>query len=164
MTRAHKGWGYSAGPIAAMGSRFQRKQRQHEQLEALLDPPRPPKIRFAGFGQPNGIHPPSRSTAHRHFMFARRPEVGFAHKEKLSYEQRCYESTRVREKYSDRFPVIVERDSNSAVPVVDKCAVATTRAREMSRTRTLSSVCTSRKRALTTRYPHALTPPTGAST
>lgn len=97
-------------------------------------------------------------------MFARRPEVGFAHKEKLSYEQRCYESTRVREKYSDRFPVIVERDSNSAVPVVDKCAVATTRAREMSRTRTLSSVCTSRKRALTTRYPHALTPPTGAST
>ena len=123
-----------------------------------------PKIRFAGFGQPNGIHPPSRPTAHRHFMFARRPEVGFAHKEKLSYEQRCYESTRVREKYSDRFPVIVERDSNSAVPVVDKCAVATTRAREMSRTRTLSSVCTSRKRALTTRYPHALTPPTGAST
>merc|ERR1712166_94043 len=54
-------------------------------------------------------------------MFARRPEVGFAHKEKLSYEQRCYESTRVREKYSDRFPVIVERDGNSDVPAVDKC-------------------------------------------
>eukprot|EP00964_Phaeocystis_antarctica_P129541 scaffold93381_cov63-Phaeocystis_antarctica.AAC.4 len=84
-------------------------------------------------------------------MFARRPEVGFAHKEKLSYEQRCYESTRVREKYSDRFPVIVERDGNSDVPAVDKCA--TTHAREMSRASTLSSACTSRKRALTARYP-----------
>ena len=55
-------------------------------------------------------------------MLARRPAVSFAHKEKLSYEQRCYESTRVREKYSDRFPVIVERDSNSDVPAIDKCA------------------------------------------
>lgn len=54
-------------------------------------------------------------------MLARRPAVSFAHKEKLSYEQRCYESTRVREKYSDRFPVIVERDSNSDVPAIDKC-------------------------------------------
>ena len=71
------------------------------------------------------IHPP-RKRYPQHIvisMFARRPEVGFAHKEKLSYEQRCYESTRVREKYSDRFPVIVERDGNSDVPAVDKCAV-----------------------------------------
>ena len=67
-------------------------------------------------------------------MFARAPEVGFAHKQKLSYEQRCYESGRVREKYSDRFPVIVERDGKSNVPAVDKCAACTSHAREKSRT------------------------------
>ena len=37
-------------------------------------------------------------------MLARRPAVSFAHKEKLSYEQRCYESTRVREHLSS-FPL-----------------------------------------------------------
>ena len=161
MTRAHKGWGYSAGPIAAMGTRFQRKLADLETWTRSLTPHQSFRGVWSG---PTTQRHPSAQLPPPDFMFARRPEVGFAHKEKLSYEQRCYESTRVREKYSDRFPVIVERDSNSAVPVVDKCAVATTRAREMSRTRTLSSVCTSRKRALTTRYPHALTPPTGAST
>ena len=69
-------------------------------------------------------------------MLARRPAVSFAHKEKLSYEQRCYESTRVREKYSDRFPVIVERDSNSDVPAIDKCA-QTPRMQEATRTLTI---------------------------
>ena len=85
-------------------------------------------------------------------MFARRPAIGFAHKEKLSYEQRCYESTRVREKYSDRFPVIVERDGKSDVPAVDKYAVATSHAREKSRASTLSSPIMSHGRALITRY------------
>ena len=69
-------------------------------------------------------------------MLARRPAVSFAHKEKLSYEQRCYESTRVREKYSDRFPVIVERDSNSDVPAIDKCA-QTPRMQEATHTLTI---------------------------
>ena len=55
---------------------------------------------------------------------------------KLSYEQRCYESTRVREKYSDRFPVIVERDSNSDVPAIDKCA-QTPRMQEATHTLTI---------------------------
>ena len=88
----------------------------------------PPRSGFTVFGRtPSArIHPPTAPVKpagkHIAFMFARRPEVGFAHKEKLSYEQRCYESTRVREKYSDRFPVIVERDSNSDVPAIDKCA------------------------------------------
>ena len=71
-------------------------------------------------------------------MLARRPAVSFAHKEKLSYEQRCYESTRVREKYSDRFPVIVERDSNSDVPAIDKCAQPP---RTQDATHTLATRC-----------------------
>ena len=51
-------------------------------------------------------------------MFSRQP--AFAHKMNTSFEQRCHESARVRERYSDRLPVIVERAPNSDVPAVDK--------------------------------------------
>ena len=86
-------------------------------------------------------------------MLARRPAVSFAHKEKLSYEQRCYESTRVREKYSDRFPVIVERDSNSDVPAIDKCAQTP---RMQDATHTLTIRC---MHILQTRAGHTLPTP-----
>ena len=58
-------------------------------------------------------------------MFARQPV--FAHKLNSTFEQRCNESARDRERYSDRLPVIVERAPSSEIAAVDKCAAAATR-------------------------------------
>jgi hypothetical protein len=133
----------------------------------------PPRSGFTVFGRNAvGKNPSTHRTGkpagkHIAFMFARRPEVGFAHKEKLSYEQRCYESTRVREKYSDRFPVIVEKDGKSDVPDVDKCAVATTACtRDSTHTHAIQCMHISQARAdhtlptLATCHPHTCYPST----
>tara|TARA_B100000029_G_C17242208_1_gene839482 strand:+ start:159 stop:506 length:348 start_codon:yes stop_codon:yes gene_type:complete len=41
-------------------------------------------------------------------------------KERLTLEERIQESERIKEKYADRIPVIVERTNNSNLPELDK--------------------------------------------
>ena len=41
-------------------------------------------------------------------------------KERLTLEERCEESARIKEKYTDRIPVIVELGKNSNLPELDK--------------------------------------------
>ena len=41
-------------------------------------------------------------------------------KERLTLEERIQESERIKEKYADRIPVIVERTSSSNLPELDK--------------------------------------------
>ena len=52
------------------------------------------------------------------------PRMTFAHKREFPLDQRIAESTRVRERYTDRVPVICEKAPDSDVPTVDKCAAA----------------------------------------
>jgi GABA(A) receptor-associated protein len=42
-------------------------------------------------------------------------------KERHPFEQRCNESKRIREKYADRIPIIVEVAKRSSLPPLDKC-------------------------------------------
>lgn len=44
----------------------------------------------------------------------------FVFKQVHPFEKRCYESERIRKKYPDRIPVIVEMVPNSQVPVIPK--------------------------------------------
>eukprot|EP00127_Corallochytrium_limacisporum_P001755 Clim_evm9s78 gene=Clim_evmTU9s78 len=46
--------------------------------------------------------------------------MGFAFKEEHSLEKRKREAQRIREKYEDRIPVIVEKAEKSDIPDIDK--------------------------------------------
>jgi len=48
------------------------------------------------------------------------PRMSFAHKREHTFKARAAESTRVRERYNDRVPVICEKTPSSDVPSVDK--------------------------------------------
>ena len=41
-------------------------------------------------------------------------------KDDYNFEKRCQESKKIRDKYPDRIPIIVERDDNNDVPDIDK--------------------------------------------
>ena len=41
-------------------------------------------------------------------------------KEKFDFEKRSYEATRIKKKYPDRIPVIVEKAQQSNMPYIDK--------------------------------------------
>ena len=41
-------------------------------------------------------------------------------KDDYNFEKRCQESKKIRDKYPDRIPIIVERDNNNDVPDIDK--------------------------------------------
>ena len=44
----------------------------------------------------------------------------FAYKKERTFDQRLFESTRIRQKYPERFPVIVERKPGSDIEGIDK--------------------------------------------
>lgn len=44
----------------------------------------------------------------------------FAYKQERSFDQRLSESTRIRQKYPERFPVIVEKKPGSDIQAIDK--------------------------------------------
>ncbi|KAL5021174.1 hypothetical protein ScPMuIL_000329 [Solemya velum] len=44
----------------------------------------------------------------------------FKFREESTFEHRVSESTKIKEKYKDRIPVIVEKDLKSAIPDIDK--------------------------------------------
>jgi len=46
--------------------------------------------------------------------------MNFKFKEENTFEQRCDEATKIRTKYPDRIPVIVEKWYGSSVPSIDK--------------------------------------------
>jgi GABA(A) receptor-associated protein len=44
----------------------------------------------------------------------------FNYKKVRSLDQRLFDSTRIRQKYPDRFPVIIEKNPNSDIQTIDK--------------------------------------------
>lgn len=44
----------------------------------------------------------------------------FRYRDEVAFDERKLEAVRIRQKYPDRVPVIVEKDPNSSIPDIDK--------------------------------------------
>uniref|UniRef100_A0A493TKK7 GABA type A receptor associated protein like 1 n=1 Tax=Anas platyrhynchos platyrhynchos TaxID=8840 RepID=A0A493TKK7_ANAPP len=88
--------------------------------EARIDSPRLGSVRGCGAGGVFGGSPSAQQASGRHRGARQRRSMKFQYKEDHPFEYRKKEGEKIRKKYPDRVPVIVEKAPKARVPDLDK--------------------------------------------